>query len=336
MSDSALPVGLRPPISEIKAELFRALAHPARIRVLEVLAEGERSVGEMQPLVGHRVVAPVPAARGAAPGRARHDPQGGLVGRLRDPRPAGSSSCSRSRSGCSINSLAETEDLLADLRTLTRGGRRRSTTAGHERPRRRGRIAGRRGRAGRPTAAAAARRLRRAATIVARRRGRRRHRRRRRAAARAGVRHHDGLGATAGLMTAIVAGLVAAVFGGSNVQVSGPTGAMTVVLVPIVARYGARRRLRSSAHGRGARGRRVARCALGRLPRVHPVAGDRGLHRRHRGDHLPAAGPARARGRQKPRARTPAVGRRPRGRSTRSRPRRRRARSPRGRSSSPS
>lgn len=47
-----------------------------------------------------------------------------------------------------------------------------------------------------------------------------------------------GLGATAGLMTAIVAGLVAAVFGGSNVQVSGPTGAMTVVLVPIVARYG--------------------------------------------------------------------------------------------------
>lgn len=47
-----------------------------------------------------------------------------------------------------------------------------------------------------------------------------------------------GLGATAGLTTAIVAGLVAAVFGGSNVQVSGPTGAMTVVLVPLVARYG--------------------------------------------------------------------------------------------------
>ena len=48
-----------------------------------------------------------------------------------------------------------------------------------------------------------------------------------------------GLGARAGLMTAIVAGIVAAVFGGSNVQVSGPTGAMTVVLVPIVAREGA-------------------------------------------------------------------------------------------------
>ena len=48
-----------------------------------------------------------------------------------------------------------------------------------------------------------------------------------------------GLGATAGLTTAIVAGLVAGILGGSNVQVSGPTGAMTVVLVPVVARYGA-------------------------------------------------------------------------------------------------
>jgi SulP family sulfate permease len=49
----------------------------------------------------------------------------------------------------------------------------------------------------------------------------------------------SGLGAAAGLATAIVAGALAAVFGGSNLQVSGPTGAMTVVLVPIMARYGA-------------------------------------------------------------------------------------------------
>jgi SulP family sulfate permease len=48
-----------------------------------------------------------------------------------------------------------------------------------------------------------------------------------------------GLGAAAGLTTAIIAGLVAGVFGGSNLQVSGPTGAMTVVLVPLVARFGA-------------------------------------------------------------------------------------------------
>jgi SulP family sulfate permease len=49
----------------------------------------------------------------------------------------------------------------------------------------------------------------------------------------------SGLGARAGLVTAIVAGAVAAVFGGSNLQVSGPTGAMTVVLVPVYHRFGA-------------------------------------------------------------------------------------------------
>lgn len=49
----------------------------------------------------------------------------------------------------------------------------------------------------------------------------------------------SGLGAAAGLATAVVAGSLAAVFGGSRFQVSGPTGAMTVVLVPIVHQHGA-------------------------------------------------------------------------------------------------
>jgi SulP family sulfate permease len=48
----------------------------------------------------------------------------------------------------------------------------------------------------------------------------------------------SGAGAAAGLITAVVAGIVAAVFGGSPVQVSGPTGAMAVVLAPIVAVHG--------------------------------------------------------------------------------------------------
>lgn len=48
----------------------------------------------------------------------------------------------------------------------------------------------------------------------------------------------SGMGAAAGLATAIVAGVLAAAFGGSRVQVSGPTGAMTVVLVPIIATHG--------------------------------------------------------------------------------------------------
>ena len=49
----------------------------------------------------------------------------------------------------------------------------------------------------------------------------------------------SGVGAEAGLITAVVAGLVAAVMGGSHVQVSGPTGAMVVVLAPVVAIHGA-------------------------------------------------------------------------------------------------
>jgi SulP family sulfate permease len=47
-----------------------------------------------------------------------------------------------------------------------------------------------------------------------------------------------GVGPGPGLVTAVVAGVVAAVFGGSRVQVSGPTGAMAVVLAPIVAQHG--------------------------------------------------------------------------------------------------
>jgi SulP family sulfate permease len=47
-----------------------------------------------------------------------------------------------------------------------------------------------------------------------------------------------GVSPAVGVTTAIVAGIVAAFFGGSNFQVSGPTGAMTVVLIPIVASRG--------------------------------------------------------------------------------------------------
>ena len=35
-----------------KAEFFRALAHPARIRILEILSKGERSVQELQEALG--------------------------------------------------------------------------------------------------------------------------------------------------------------------------------------------------------------------------------------------------------------------------------------------
>ncbi|HIK31073.1 MAG TPA: SulP family inorganic anion transporter [Oscillatoriales cyanobacterium M59_W2019_021] len=48
----------------------------------------------------------------------------------------------------------------------------------------------------------------------------------------------SGVDPKAGLYTAIVAGIVAAVFGGSPVQITGPTGAMAVILVGIIAKYG--------------------------------------------------------------------------------------------------
>lgn len=52
MSPSPSPSEMSRPLAEIKAELFKALAHPARVRALEVLSEGEHTVGELQPRVG--------------------------------------------------------------------------------------------------------------------------------------------------------------------------------------------------------------------------------------------------------------------------------------------
>ena len=37
---------------QFKAEFFKALSHPLRIKILEILADGEKSVTEMQRLVG--------------------------------------------------------------------------------------------------------------------------------------------------------------------------------------------------------------------------------------------------------------------------------------------
>ena len=40
------------PLYQLKAEFFKTLGHPARIRVLELLSEREHSVAEMLPEVG--------------------------------------------------------------------------------------------------------------------------------------------------------------------------------------------------------------------------------------------------------------------------------------------
>jgi DNA-binding transcriptional ArsR family regulator len=43
---------VRRPLYQAKAEFFKTLGHPARIRVLELLAQGEHAVGELLPEVG--------------------------------------------------------------------------------------------------------------------------------------------------------------------------------------------------------------------------------------------------------------------------------------------
>lgn len=48
----------------------------------------------------------------------------------------------------------------------------------------------------------------------------------------------SGVDPKAGLYTAIVAGIVASLFGGAPLQITGPTGAMAVVLVGLVSQYG--------------------------------------------------------------------------------------------------
>ncbi len=39
-------------MQRFKAEFFKALAHPLRIRILELLAEGDKNVNELQTLIG--------------------------------------------------------------------------------------------------------------------------------------------------------------------------------------------------------------------------------------------------------------------------------------------
>lgn len=39
-------------IQQFKADFFKALAHPMRIRILEILCEGERNVNEIQSILG--------------------------------------------------------------------------------------------------------------------------------------------------------------------------------------------------------------------------------------------------------------------------------------------
>lgn len=103
------------PISEIKAELFKALGHPARIRILEVLAGGERAVGEMQPLVGieaSHLSQQLGVLRRAGLVQSRKDGSS-VIYALSDPEMIALLTVAKR---VLINVLSSSEDLLADLR----------------------------------------------------------------------------------------------------------------------------------------------------------------------------------------------------------------------------
>ncbi|MCW2959612.1 MAG: helix-turn-helix transcriptional regulator [Solirubrobacterales bacterium] len=40
------------PIHRLKADFFRLLGHPSRVRILELLKDGERTVGDLQTALG--------------------------------------------------------------------------------------------------------------------------------------------------------------------------------------------------------------------------------------------------------------------------------------------
>lgn len=42
----------QPPVYHAKAEFFRILGHPVRVRTLELLRDGERTVGDLQAALG--------------------------------------------------------------------------------------------------------------------------------------------------------------------------------------------------------------------------------------------------------------------------------------------
>jgi ArsR family transcriptional regulator len=119
MGARSLEAALSVPVSEVKAELFKALGHPARIRVLEVLSEGEHSVGEMQPLVGiesSHLSQQLGILRRAGLVTTRKE-GASVIYSLADPLLAELLAVAKR---LLIASLVQTEDLLADLRAAAR------------------------------------------------------------------------------------------------------------------------------------------------------------------------------------------------------------------------
>lgn len=105
------------PIFEVKAEMFRALAHPARVRVMELLVDGEWSVGDLAAQVGleaSHLSQQLGVLRRAGLVSTRKDGSTVFYA-LRDPLLADLLSVARR---FLIASLAEAQALLSDLQAI--------------------------------------------------------------------------------------------------------------------------------------------------------------------------------------------------------------------------
>ncbi len=110
------------PIYQVKADFFKTLAHPARIRVLELLRGGERSVGELIPEVGlepSHLSQQLAVLRRANVVTSRKEGSTVLYS-ITDPRMFELLEVAKT---ILTSSLAETRELLAELETLDFGDR---------------------------------------------------------------------------------------------------------------------------------------------------------------------------------------------------------------------
>jgi ArsR family transcriptional regulator len=128
-SEPATESPVNRPIYEFKAAFFKTLGHPARIRILEVLRDGELPVNEMIPLVGiepSHLSQQLAVLRRANVVRSRREGSTVLY-TVVDPRIFQLLEVAKA---IITGSLTETRDLLAELETVefagpTSAGRRR-------------------------------------------------------------------------------------------------------------------------------------------------------------------------------------------------------------------
>lgn len=107
-------------VYEVKADFFKTLGHPARIRILEVLRDGELPVSEIIPLVGleaSHLSQQLAILRRANVVRSRRDGSSVLY-TVTDPRIHQLLAVAKA---IITGSLAETRDLLEELEGLDFG-----------------------------------------------------------------------------------------------------------------------------------------------------------------------------------------------------------------------